>query len=350
MKQITLMALLSLLGLFACKAYKDLSVEAFQKRLIEDDSVQLLDVRTPQEFAEGHIPGAINIDWKADGFLEAAKAALEAVRPVLVYCRSGRRSAEAAAAMEGIGFKVYNLKGGIIAWKDADMPITTFEVERFRAADGTIVEISLIKHASLAISYKGLSIQIDPVISLGNNVTDYAAWFPGADYVLVTHEHGDHFDKEALGILGGQIVTNANCAKMLDGNKIKSEAKVLANGESAELQEGIRVEAVPAYNTTPEHLQFHPKGRDNGYILSLDGFRIYIAGDTEDIPEMASIQDIDVAFLPCNQPYTMTVEQLVHAAQIIKPKVLIPYHFGQTDLSGVPEALPDIDVRLRQMQ
>ena len=106
MKQITLMALLSLLGLFACKAYKDLSVEAFQKRLIEDDSVQLLDVRTPQEFAEGHIPGAINIDWKADGFLEAAKAALEAVRPVLVYCRSGRRSAEAAAAMEGIGFKV----------------------------------------------------------------------------------------------------------------------------------------------------------------------------------------------------------------------------------------------------
>ena len=81
------------------------------------------------------------------------------------------------------------------------MPITTFEVERFRAADGTIVEISLIKHASLAISYKGLSIQIDPVISLGNNVTDYAAWFPEADYVLVTHEHGDHFDKEALGIL-----------------------------------------------------------------------------------------------------------------------------------------------------
>ena len=137
---------------------------------------------------------------------------------------------------------------------------------------------------------------------------------------------------------------------MLDGNKIKSEAKVLANGESAELQEGIRVEAVPAYNTTPEHLQFHPTGRDNGYILSLDGFRIYIAGDTEDIPEMASIQDIDVAFLPCNQPYTMTPEQLIRAAQVIRPKVLIPYHFGQTDLSGIPEALPGIDVRLRNMQ
>jgi len=119
---------------------------------------------------------------------------------------------------------------------------------------------------------------------------------------------------------------------------------------SRELQEGIRVEAVPAYNTTPEHLQFHPKGRDNGYILSLDGFRIYIAGDTEDIPEMADIKDIDLAFLPCNQPYTMTVEQLVHAAQVIKPRVLIPYHFGQTDVSGIPEALPGIDVRLRQMQ
>ena len=350
MKKITLMALFSLLGLFACKAYEDLSVEAFQKRLTEDDSVQLLDVRTPQEFAEGHIPGAINIDWKADGFLEAAKAALDPARSILVYCRSGRRSAEAAAAMDGIGFKVYNMKGGIIAWKDAGMPVTTFDVERFRTPGGDAVEISLIKHASLAISYKGLSIQIDPVINLGNNTTDYASCFPKADYVLVTHEHGDHFDPEALALLGGQIVTNTNCAKMLDGDKIKSEAKVLANGESAELQDGIRVEAVPAYNTTPEHLQFHPKGRDNGYILSLDGFRIYIAGDTEDIPEMADIKDIDLAFLPCNQPYTMTPEQLIRAAKVVQPKVLIPYHFGQTDVSGVPEALPGIDVCLRNMQ
>ena len=350
MKKITLMALFSLLGLFACKAYKNLSVEAFQKKLTEDNTVQLLDVRTPQEYVEGHIPGAINIDWLADGFVEAAQEALDPGRDVLIYCRRGRRSAEAADTLETLGYKIYNLKDGFNAWKNANMPVTTFETERFRAPSGATVEISLIKHASLAISYKGLSIQIDPVISLGNNVTDYAAWFPEADYVLVTHEHGDHFDKEALGILGGQIVTNANCTKMLDSDKMKSKAKVLANGQSVDLQEGIRVEAVPAYNTTEEHLQFHPKGRDNGYILSLDGFRIYIAGDTEDIPEMADIKDIDLAFLPCNQPFTMTPEQLIRAAKIIQPKVLIPYHFGQTDISGIPEALPGIDVRLRNMQ
>ena len=347
MKKITLMALFSLLGLFACKGYQDLSVEEFQKRLASDGTAQLLDVRTPQEYAEGHISGAINIDWLADGFAEAAQAALDPGRDVLIYCRRGRRSAEAAKVLEAMGYKIFNLRDGFNAWKNAHMPVTTFETERFRAPGGATVEISLIKHASLAISYKGLSIQVDPVISLGNKVTDYAAFFPEADYVLVTHEHGDHFDKEALGILGGLVVTNANCAGMLGSEKM---VRVLANGESVDLQEGIRVEAVPAYNTTPEHLQFHPQGRDNGYILSLDGFRIYIAGDTEDIPEMASIQNIDVAFLPCNQPYTMTPEQLIRAAQVIRPKVLIPYHFGQTDISGIPEALPGIDVRLRNMQ
>ena len=344
------MVLLPLLCMFSCKGYKNLSVEEFQQGLLQEEDVQLLDVRTPKEYVEGHIPGAINIDWLADGFVEAAQASLDKEREVYIYCRRGRRSAEAADTLETLGYKIYNLKEGFNAWKNANLPTTTYEMERFRTPEGSFVEISLIKHASLAISYKGLSIQVDPVLSLGNNVTDYAADFPEADYVLVTHEHGDHFDKEALGILGGQIVTNANCAKMMNSVKMKNKTKVLANGQSVELQEGIRVDAVPAYNITEEHLQFHPKGRDNGYILSLGGFRIYIAGDTEDIPEMAEIKDIDLAFLPCNQPYTMTVEQLVRAAQIIKPKVLIPYHFGQTDVSGIPDALPGIDVRLRQMQ
>ena len=125
---------------------------------------------------------------------------------------------------------------------------------------------------------------------------------------------------------------------------------VMANGENADLQEDIRLEAVPAYNYTEGHEQFHPKGRDNGFILTLDGLRIYIAGDTEDIPEMADVKDIDIAFLPVNQPYTMTVEQCINAANILAPKVLIPYHFGQTDLSSLPGALPKVDVRLRQMQ
>ena len=94
------------------------------------------------------------------------------------------------------------------------------------------------------------------------------------------------------------------------------------------------------------------ESRDNGYILTLDGLRIYIAGDTEDIPEMQNIKNIDIAFLPCNQPYTMTPEQLVRAARIIQPKVLFPYHYGQTDVSGLPALLQDagIDVRIRHYE
>jgi L-ascorbate metabolism protein UlaG (beta-lactamase superfamily) len=112
----------------------------------------------------------------------------------------------------------------------------------------------------------------------------------------------------------------------------------------------VIVEAVPAYNTTPGREKFHPKGNGNGYVLTLDGFRVYIAGDTEDIPEMTALKDIDLAFLPVNQPYTMTPDQCVRAAQAFSPKVLIPYHFGETDLSSLPGRLPGMKVLLRQMQ
>ena len=125
----------------------------------------------------------------------------------------------------------------------------------------------------------------------------------------------------------------------------------MANGDKLQLAD-VSVEAVPAYNSTVGREQFHPKGRDNGYILTIDGLRIYIAGDTEDIPEMAQIKDIDIAFLPCNQPYTMTPDQLVRAAKVIKPKVLFPYHYGQTDLSSIPAQLEGtgIDVRIRHYE
>ena len=128
--------------------------------------------------------------------------------------------------------------------------------------------------------------------------------------------------------------------------------EVMANGDKIQIADDFTVEAVPAYNTTEGRTQFHPQGRDNGYILTIDGLRVYIAGDTEDIPEMASIKDIDIAFLPCNQPYTMTTEQLVKAAKTIKPKVLFPYHYGQTDVTVVPSYLKDegIDVRIRHYE
>ena len=232
---------------------------------------------------------------------------------------------------------------GLVACGSADKDNN---VETFRTDSGKPVAITLIKHGSLAISYKGLSIQVDPVSGLGKP-TDYATEFPKADVILVTHEHGDHFDKEAIGALTKErtlMVTNARCAEML------GYGTVMANGDALDLPGGIHLEAVPAYNYSEGRTQFHPKGRDNGFILTIDGLRIYIAGDTEDIPEMSFIQDIDVAFLPVNQPYTMTVEQCVNAAKTIGPKVLIPYHFSQTDISSLPELLPGIDVRLRDMQ
>ena len=223
-----------------------------------------------------------------------------------------------------------------------------FQTDMFKTKGGKDVAITAIKHASLRIRYDGLEIQVDPVGQGCKPVTDYSS-FPKADIILVTHEHFDHFDRDAIAALrkgGTQVFANPAVQQML------GSGEALTNGESRIVRDDISLAAVPAYNTTPGHTKFHPKGRDNGYILSLDGLRIYIAGDTEDIPEMADIKDIDIAFLPCNQPYTMTVEQLVKAAKTIKPKVLFPYHYGQTDVSNIPALLKGkgIDVRIRHYE
>ena len=219
----------------------------------------------------------------------------------------------------------------------------SYEVDSFTTKSGKTVKFHALVHASIRIEYDGKEIMIDPVTKLGGKTIDYTA-MPKADYIFVTHEHHDHLDQVAIKQLTGdktQLVTNQRCAEML------GYGQVMANGDVLQLSDDIRLEAVPAYNTTEGHLQFHPKGRDNGFILTLDGLRIYIAGDTEDIPEMAEIKDIDIAFMPCNQPYTMTVEQLINAARIVKPKVLFPYHYGQTDVSNIPSRLKSMGIEAR---
>ena len=328
--------------------FENADVNGFAQ-LMEKPDVVLLDVRTQKEFDEGHLQGALLIDQAQDNFVQKVKAAVPAGKKVAVYCRSGRRSANAAAKLAEQGYEVTNLKGGILAWKEAGMTVEAdkYETDVFKTKSGKTVKFHALVHASIRLQYDGKEVMIDPVTKLGDKTIDYAT-MPKADYIFVTHEHGDHFDKEAIKQLSSdntQLVTNKRCADML------GYGKVMANGDALTLDD-ISIEAVPAYNTTEGRQQFHPKGRDNGFIITIDGFRIYVAGDTEDIPEMANIKDIDVAFLPCNQPYTMTTDQLVKAAKIVKPKVMFPYHYGKTDVTGVPAQLKDdgIDVRIRHYE
>ena len=211
------------------------------------------------------------------------------------------------------------------------------QTDEFTTKSGKKVRFTCIKHASIQINYNGLEIQIDPVGKGMKPETDYSQ-FPKADIILVTHEHHDHFDSDAIAQLrtaSTKIYLNPAVHKMF------GSGKALKNGDKVKIANDITIEAVPAYNTTPGREQFHPKGRDNGYILTLDGMRIYIAGDTDSI-----------AFLPCNQPYTMTIEQAANAAKIIKPKVLFPYHYNDTPANKLTPLLSreGIKVLIRNYQ
>lgn len=334
-------------SLASCKANTAsplLPPEDFNKYVFENrEDLCLLDVRTPQEFVQGYIPGAINIDAEESIFVEAVKARIPKEKKLAVYCRSGRRSADAAQKLVAAGYDVTDLDGGILAWQEADLPLTNGKEDLYITPGGMQIEIQSLIHASVRIVFEGKEIEIDPVGKMGDRETDYAS-FPKAALILITHEHYDHLDPEAVKTLSGPytiVIANPNSANIL------VYGKIMKNGDTFMPIKGITVEAVPAYNTSADKLQFHPKGRDNGYILTLDGFRIYIAGDTEVIPEMESFKDIDIAFLPCNLPYTMTPAQLIEAAKIIKPKVVYPYHYGTTDLSSVPEALIPLGIDVR---
>jgi len=214
--------------------------------------------------------------------------------------------------------------------------------------------VTFLGHGSLLLSFDGMTIAIDPYAK----VADYTT-FPKADIILVTHEHGDHLDLGAIkAIRSDRTVVAANPAA---AEKI-SGATVLKNGDGKRFpgtrknSPGIQVIAVPAYNLVHERspgVPFHPKGHGNGYVLTFGDKRVYVAGDTENVPEMKTLAGVDIAFLPMNLPYTMTPEMAADAARTIRPKILYPYHFGETDTSRIVELLRDrkeTEVRIRQMQ
>ncbi|HUU29627.1 MAG TPA: MBL fold metallo-hydrolase [archaeon] len=221
----------------------------------------------------------------------------------------------------------------------------TFETDFFNVRDG-ILMITFVGHGSLMFQYNGAVIHVDPV----SREADYSK-MPKADLVLITHEHGDHLDPNALGKIKKDntvIVLNGSSAE-----KIK-EGIVMKNGDVKTIQ-GLKIEAVPAYNIVgkrPGGVPYHPKGNGNGYIITFGDKRVYIAGDTENIPEMKNLKDIEIAFLPMNLPYTMSPEMAAEAARSFKPKVLYPYHYGDTDAGQLIQLLKDaeIEVRIRQLQ
>ena len=213
-----------------------------------------------------------------------------------------------------------------------------FPVAKFTTPSGEEVAVSMIHHGSIALSYKGFNIQVDPVLKMGSAEIDYTA-FPKADCILVTHEHGDHYDPAAIDFLskdGTRVLLNPATQALL------GRGEAVANGDTLRVGPAGLV-VVPAYNITEDHLRFHPKGRDNGYILDFDGLRIYISGDTEDIEEMRTFGPLDVAFLSANQPYTMTTTQCVEAAMTLRPGTLIPYHLSDTNMQEIKTVLDSND-------
>ena len=204
--------------------------------------------------------------------------------------------------------------------------------------------ITFIGHGTLMFRYGGYVIHVDPVGREGDYTT-----YPDADLILVTHEHGDHLDADAIGEImkeGTEIVVSASCEGRLD------DALVMNNGEETSAA-GFRIEAVPAYNVVHmrgEGQPYHPKGSGNGYIITFGDTRVYVAGDSENTPEMKALEDIDIAFLPMNLPYTMTPEMVADAAKAFRPGILYPYHFGETDTNQLVELMAGeagIEVRVR---
>ncbi len=220
-----------------------------------------------------------------------------------------------------------------------------FEKDVFQTSGGEL-NITFIGHGTLMMEYNDKIIHVDPV----SMFADYST-LPKADLILISHEHGDHLDAKTLDVLKKPetlIVLTKTCNEKYLGTD------VMENGDTKVFGD-ITVEAVPAYNiknTRPDGAPFHPKGQGNGYVIRFGDKKVYVAGDTENVPEMANLKDIDIAFLPMNLPYTMTPAMCAGAAKMIRPKIVYPYHFGEMDTSELIkllEDIPAIEVRIRKL-
>lgn len=242
--------------------------------------------------------------------------------------------------------RLFILMAGVIFMTTlAQAAANQFETDLLPTTDGDL-QITFLGHGTLMFVYNGLVIHVDPY----SQVADYTQ-LPKADLILITHEHPDHFDLKALQPIrkeGTLIVLTATCAARLNGGII------MRNGDEKTVA-GLEIKAVPAYNIVskrPDGSPFHPRGVGNGYLIRFGDKRVYVAGDTENTPEMKALRDIDCAFLPMNQPYTMTPAMVADAAKAFTPRILYPYHFGDTPTAELEKLLadcPHIEVRIRKM-
>jgi len=221
-----------------------------------------------------------------------------------------------------------------------------FEEDIITTSKGDL-KITFIGHGTLMFKFAGKVIHVDPVSS----EADYSQ-LPKADLILVTHEHGDHLDTKAIDIIRQEktdLVLTERCTDKVEGGII------MKNGDVKTVQ-GLKIEAVPAYNIVHKRgsgVPYHPKGIGNGYLITFADKRVYVAGDTENTPEMKALKDIDIAFLPMNLPYTMSPEMVADVAKAFKPKILYLYHYGDTDTSRIVDLLKsvkEIEVRIRKMR
>ena len=224
-----------------------------------------------------------------------------------------------------------------------DLQTDTYETNK------GLLKINFVKHASLFFEFDGKVIHVDPVSRMG----DYDS-YPDADLILITHHHGDHLDLNAINQIKKENTKIVMAEKCHELSEELSDVILMKNGDILNIN-ALEIEAVPAYNT--EHKRdngepYHIKGEGNGYVILFGDKKVYIAGDTENIPEMKALQQIDIAFLPMNLPYTMTPEMVADAAKLFRPKVLYPYHYSNTDTSIIGTLLKeekDIQVIIKKM-
>ncbi len=221
-----------------------------------------------------------------------------------------------------------------------------FEKDTIATSEGNLI-ITFIGHGTLMFEFQNKIIHVDPVSREANY-----KHMPQADLVLITHEHGDHLDLDVLDMICNEdtkVIITETCKER------GAEGTVVHNGDTIEMC-GLTIKAVPAYNIAHKRGSgepYHPQGVGNGYVVDFADKRVYIAADTEDIPEMENLENIDIAFLPMNLPYTMSPEMAADAAKIFYPNILYPYHYGRTNTDELVKLLEDIEeieVRIRDMQ